>query len=182
MMGKRLLLAAIVLIIATGCGVRPSAPIPGLPAPSGPAEGVALYFLMDNSVTLVLRPTGRHLLPDEALALLSDGPDGAERAQGVTSQVPPDAVPVSVGKSPSGQLTVTLSADVDALSTVAVDQIVCTAHGALGSDAPIILTGKGHHLDPRVCPVSGRTGLGGEPPGAFEFGLPTGSAASTPPG
>lgn len=153
----RLLLAGMVglmLIALAGCGVRPSGVISGGPAPSGPAEGVALYFLNGGSVTRVLRPTGPFAISlNEALEMLATGPDAQERAQGFTSAVPGDAHPLDLTNGLAGQTTVILSTDVAALSTTAVDQIVCTARDTLVTDAPIILSGNGHLLDPRICPV-----------------------------
>ncbi|MFI6762197.1 hypothetical protein ACIBF5_23965 [Micromonospora sp. NPDC050417] len=145
-----------------GCGVRPSGVIVGGGAPAGPVQevpaGTRLYLVSNINLTLVVRDTGRELSLPETLALLTDGPDARERAQGLTSEVPPEARVVEVASGPTGP-TVTYSSDVTALSATAVAQIVCTVDGALTADgqgagpAPVTLVGRGRSRGPQSCPV-----------------------------
>ena len=156
---SRILAAGLVLLVAAGCGVRPSGVITGLAAPSGPAEAVSLYLLAGKNLKVVLRPTGRRLSPSETLTLLANGPDADEVAQGFTSEIPADAAPIEMASGPSG-VTVTLSVDPARLSTMALDQIVCTAGRAPATDtrppspATTTVAGQGRSLEPQVCPLT----------------------------
>jgi len=137
-----LLLAASML---GGCGVRPSEVITGRPAPGGSAEGIPLYLLADGQLTLVLR-TAKQVDP---LTLLALGPTVEERGRGLTSEVPPGILPIARSTDPGG-VVVRTGFDVTALSTAAVDQIVCTASpGRL----PVSFVGPGDRLGPLVCPL-----------------------------
>lgn len=117
-------------------GTRPSGPLgtPLLPPPTGarPGDGTAatitLYLVRGGLPSPVTRPGGG-LSPEDTLALLAAGPNGSERAQGLTSAVPRGAAPVSVSADPGG-VTVTLPTPVGELSALAVRQIVCTAAAA----------------------------------------------------
>jgi hypothetical protein len=154
-MTRRLLLACVVLIavLASGCGVRPSGVITGGPAPTGAVEGATLYFIADSSLRIVRRPTPQRLSPTQTLALLQDGPDRDERAANLTSEVPAGLDPVTVTTDASGNVDVVVSADVTALSTAAVDQIVCTVRDTLSTTAPITLTSEAANRGPRICPL-----------------------------
>ncbi|MGP4021268.1 GerMN domain-containing protein [Saccharopolyspora sp. 5N708] len=158
---SRGLLAGAVLLaafaaFAAGCGVRPSGVIPGAPAPSGPIEGDAFYLVFNGELTPVVRAAGERS-PSGALALLAAGPTAEERAQGFTSEVPPDAEPI-VLTSRASDMTVRLGTDVTQLSTMAVDQIVCTAVNATAQDQPtrrleVTLVGRGRTRAPQTCPL-----------------------------
>jgi hypothetical protein len=162
----RRLLAWVVLItvlaaFTAGCGVRPSGVITGGPAPSGgpapagPAEGVALYFVTDDTLRPVTRPTRRPLFLTQTLELLQHGPNREERAANLTSEVPAELDPVTVATDASGNVEVVVSADVTTLSATAVDQIVCTVRDALSTTAPVTLTSDGATRGPRLCPRTG---------------------------
>lgn len=142
----------LVAVLAAGCGVRPSGVITGGPAPSAEAGGTVLYFLAGSAATPVLRPTGERLSPEQALALLQDGPTGAERAVELTSQVPAGLDPVGVRTDAAGGVEIVVSADVTTLSAAAVDQVVCTVQDALATDAPVTLTRGAGRREPRTCP------------------------------
>jgi len=169
-------LVTVVLALAlAGCGVRPSAVITGGPGPSGRVvpEGPdtpalvtpaatppvrspvrspgTLYLVRDGGLVAVPRAGGR-LSPVDALALLADGPTAAERARGLTSDVPPGAAPFSVAVEP-GRLVVTASGPVGELSPVAVGQIVCTAAAATPQrPGRLTVVGAGPDVAPRDCP------------------------------
>jgi hypothetical protein len=169
-MTRRYLLAWVVLVavLSAGCGVRPSGVISGGPAPSGPAlvrpgalpptrpaDGVALYFLADSSLTPVLRQTRQRLSATQTLALLQDGPTSDDRAANLTSEVPTGLDPVTVAIDASGNVEVVVTADVTTLSATAADQIVCTVRDALSTTAPITLTSDSASREPRICPFTG---------------------------
>jgi hypothetical protein len=135
---KRVLLA--VTLLMAGCGVQPSAPIPG-----SAATGALLYLVKDEAtVTPVLRSTRHASTSTDALVLLVQGPAPAESALGYRTEVPPGVEPITVTGS-----TVTMSFDVSTLSTVAATQIVCTA----AVSGPVTLRGGGQTRGPESCPV-----------------------------
>ncbi|RKT55244.1 hypothetical protein [Saccharothrix australiensis] len=135
----RTVLAAAVALLLAGCGVQPSAPIPG-----SLATGALLYLVRDGAVLPVLRPTRHQTPPAEALALLVAGPSGVEQVQGFTSEVPPSAAPITLDGS-----TVTLAVDVTALSDLAVTQVACTA----ATPDPVTLVGGDRRRGPVTCPL-----------------------------
>jgi hypothetical protein len=131
----RILLLVAVLLV-TACGVQPTGVIPGLPAPRIDF-GTRLFFVQNGRLFSVTRTTDRELSPVDMLKVLAAGPT----EPGVTTEVPADLGPVSV----NGR-TVTVSVDVASLSTMAVDQIVCTA--------PVdTVTGQGQTRGPERCPL-----------------------------
>jgi hypothetical protein len=159
---RLVLIAVLTAVLAAGCGIRPSGVITGGPAPAVPVVdgppapwGTTLYFLADSSLRRVLRPTRQLLSPTQALTLLQDGPDGAERPTGLTSEVPTGLDPVSVTTDASGDVDVVVAADVTTLSDTAVDQIVCTVREALATAAPITVSSGAARRGPRLCPVPG---------------------------
>ncbi len=153
-LARVVLVAVLVAALTAGCGVRPSGVITGRAAPTGPADGVTLYFLDNSSLTPVLRPMRRPMWPTQTLELLQHGPNRDERAANLTSEVPAGLDPVTVTDA-SGKVDVVVSADVAALSATAVDQIVCTVRDALSTTAPVTLTSGASTRGPRICPFTG---------------------------
>jgi hypothetical protein len=147
---RKLGLTALALTLLTACGIRPTEPIPGLEAPSGPVENTSpsLYWVSDGKVIPVSRPQGS-VSGYDVIALLAQGPTNAEQSRGLSTQVPVDAAPAVVDRVASG-LDVTLSSDVSQLSPVAVQQIVCTLLG-IQSAGTVNLRGGGHSLEARKC-------------------------------
>jgi hypothetical protein len=151
----RPLVAGLVSLVAlAGCGVQPSGVIAGAAPPSGPVEPATtiLYLVSDDRLSPVHRPDPP-LNPAETLALLAADPTDEERAQGLTTEVPQAAVPFSVTAGPSGPIEVTPSIPASELSTVAIEQIVCTV--AAGSPGPTRVTviGAGEEVPgPQSCP------------------------------
>lgn len=135
-------LAIIAVLLVASCGVRPTGVIRGGPAPTGSVAGANVFLLLDGKLTSVTRPDS---LFSEGLALLTAGPTAQEQAQGFTSEVPPGLTLTAQNG------TVTSSADVSGLSTLAVDQIVCTAVAAAGV-SPVTLVGGGQIRGPARCP------------------------------
>ncbi|HEX7308689.1 GerMN domain-containing protein [Lentzea sp.] len=143
-------MAALVLAALTACGIRPTDPIPGLVAPTGPVENAApsLFWASEGSVIPVSRPQVS-LTGYDVIALLAQGPTNDEQARGLSTEVPYDAAPATVDRVANG-LDVNLSTDVSQLSRVAVQQIVCTVLGVqpVGS---VNLRGGGHSLEFQKC-------------------------------
>ncbi|SEQ25381.1 hypothetical protein SAMN05216188_102556 [Lentzea xinjiangensis] len=146
---RQLALAVLVLAL-TACGIRPTEPIRGLEAPSGPVENASpsIFWVSEGRVVPVARPPGG-LSGRDVIGLLAQGPTGAEQSRGLTTEVPLDAAPATVDRVVDG-LDVHLSTDVAQLSPLAVQQIVCTLLGvqAVGT---VNLRGGGHSLDSRKC-------------------------------
>ena len=138
------------LVAVTGCGIRPTDPIPGLEAPSGPVENTSpsLYWVSRGAVLPVPRPEGS-LSGFDVVALLAQGPTGDEQARGLTTEVPFDAAPATVERVANG-LDVKLSTDVSQLSATAVQQIVCTLLG-IQPVGTVNIRGGGHSLEFQKC-------------------------------
>ncbi|MFD1535496.1 hypothetical protein [Nonomuraea guangzhouensis] len=148
-------LASLVAVAVAGCGVRPSDAITAGDPPSGRVEAnptVTLYLVKNGRLSPVTRPGGRLYLTDR-LAMLTDGPTAREQTDGFTTEVPFEAGPFSVTAEPDSPLVVTLSTPIGELSTLAVEQIVCTA-AATVSEIPVQVTvvGAGRSVGPRRCP------------------------------
>jgi hypothetical protein len=111
-----------------------------------------LYLVKNGRLSAVTR-TGPPLSPADTLALLATGPTATERAQGLTTDVPPGASLFRVTANPAGHLEVTLSTPASALSTLAVEQIVCTAAAAAADiGAQVTIVAAGQRVGPRKCP------------------------------
>ncbi|MDH2427981.1 hypothetical protein [Sphaerisporangium sp. TRM90804] len=158
-LARRVLAAGLVSLVAVaGCGVRPSDAISAGDPPSGPVAPpvkITLYLVKNGRLSAVTRP-GPPLSPADTLTLLAAGPTAAERADGLTTDVPTGAGPISVTAEPAGRLLVTLSTPAGELSATAVAQIVCTAAAAAPeSPARITVVGAGRSGGPRSCPGDG---------------------------
>jgi hypothetical protein len=166
-LARRMLAAGLVSLVAlAGCGVQPSGVITGAAPPSGPAEPattITLYLVSNGRLSAVTRPGGP-LSQADTLALLATGPTAREQTHGLTTDVPPDAGPFSVTAKPAGHLVVTLSTPAGELSTLAVEQIVCTAAATPPeSTAQVTVVGAGQGVGPRSCPARDRAGPGSRP-------------------
>ncbi|MFI7231678.1 GerMN domain-containing protein [Nonomuraea angiospora] len=155
-LARRALAAGLLSLLAVaGCGVQPSDAIPAGDPPSGfvaPPRKIILYLVKDGRLRMVTRPD-RRLPPADTLALLAAKPTASERARGLTTEVPPEAAPFSLAAEPTGHVKVTLSTPAGDLSTLALDQIVCTvAAMAPESRVQITVAGAGQSVGPRDCP------------------------------
>ncbi len=149
---KRWLALLAVLVLASGCGVRPSGVIPGENAPSGPPNGnnghmATVYFVLNGKVVPVVR-TGVGDVAADRVRALERGPDEDERASGYTTELPPSFEPIAIGVSDAE-----IGVNVRELSPNAVAQIVCTvvAAGGGGESGTVALSGGGQALEPRAC-------------------------------
>lgn len=88
-------LVAVVAMLSAGCGigstgpVRAGAPASGLREPGSVHHYAQLYFVSPYGIQAVTRQVDTPLTPQQALDLLLNGPDAAERARGLTTEVPP---------------------------------------------------------------------------------------------
>jgi hypothetical protein len=155
-LARRVLAAGLVSLVAVaGCGVQPSDAIPAGDPPSGavePITTITLYLVKNGRLSAVTRADGP-VSQASTLALLAVGPTAREQAHGFTTDVPPETGPFSVTAEPAGRLVVTLSTPASELSTLAVEQIVCTAAAtAPQSPAQVTVVGTGQRVGPRSCP------------------------------
>ena len=153
---------AVVVLACAGCGVRPSGVIPGDPAPTGPVNGVTLYFVRNGDVVPVLRATDTALTPTEAMnLLLSGGVDAQESAQGLRTDLPPGAGPATLTTDATGS-TLTIAVDPGPLLPAAKNQLFCTAQSALAQESGpaagggLFIVGPDERIGPMSrCPVIG---------------------------
>lgn len=144
---KRLLV--LLVLTLTACGVRPSVPIEGGPAPTEEVtESTVLYFLEGATLTRVLRPP----VQENPLELLAKGPTPEELAEGLTTEIPPYASPITVAMGENA-ITVRISSLLKYLSPLARSQLICTAipPGRL-TTAQVILSDPEETLPPQSCP------------------------------
>lgn len=146
---KTLLL--LLLLALTACGVRPSVPIEGGPAPTEEiTAGTVLYLLEGTTLTRVVRTQAR----TNALELLAAGPTREELAEGLTTEIPPSAAPITAVLSATG-ITVRISSALKDLSPLAQAQLVCTA---IPPDrirmTEVTLTDPTETLPPQPCPFT----------------------------
>ncbi|WP_406341720.1 hypothetical protein [Streptomyces sp. NBC_00648] len=152
-----LLLPAV--LAPAGCGVRPSEVVEvGDPAnvqtvPDSAHGGVFVYLKGPDGALPVTRTTDEERVAQGGvLLMLFDGPTEADRAAGLTSDVP--SYHGEVGVSTSGTtMEITLTRPVRDFSAVARQQLVCTAaHSMEDSSAiTVVLRGSDTSLDPEPC-------------------------------
>jgi hypothetical protein len=154
-MTRKRLLAGFVLLaaVSAGCGVQPSGVIPGLEAPSGTvqADSGATIYLISQGTVIAANRGDRQLTVVQRLTMLAGGPTATEQEQGLSSEVSATAGPFSVKPDTAG-LTVVTSTDVNTLSALAVEQLVCTADN---TGRPVTLAGNNGPRSPQLCPLSG---------------------------
>ncbi|WIX77800.1 hypothetical protein QRX50_41440 [Amycolatopsis carbonis] len=153
--------AALVLVAltATACGVQPSGVISGAAddAPSGPAStipgapGVSSIYLVSNGAVVQVQRPGLDQTDAALIDALAQRPTSAEKASGYTTEVPRSALPAAVTVS-AAEVTVQLATDVQALSSLAVSQIVCTLHLRDAPDGSVFtLVGGGNVRSGERC-------------------------------
>lgn len=149
---RKLALTAL-LILTTACGVRPTPPIEGGPAPTEEPTRTVLYLLNGTTLTRVIRPPGP--LMQSHLELLAEGPTIEERAKGLTTEIPPYASPITITRTTSG-ITVGIASPLKYLSRLARAQLICTALSPEEMPAtPVTLTDPEETLPPETCPFKG---------------------------
>ncbi len=169
MTGARRAVAAAVLLgaCAAGCGIPPTRvieagePATGLQPPGRAKEAVVkLYFLSAAGLYPASRPAAGVVGPQDAVQLLLAGPNSAELARGLTTDLPPLKGGVKVGVRP-GDVRIALPVSAAALSAGAIGQLTCTAAiagavtGIGRADAiTVSVSGGGATRGPSRCPAS----------------------------
>jgi hypothetical protein len=129
----KLLSALVAVLLVAGCGVRASGTIPGGPAPKVSAAGIALFFVSGGNVSLVMREwTAALASPTDAVSLLAAGPNPTERAAGLTTEVSQKITSVEVDLADSNTVAIRIPIAPGDLSSLAVEQLACTAIANLG--------------------------------------------------
>ena len=116
--------ALVLLIAVVGCGVRPSGVSDAGEAPTGVAPGTTLYFVDENDeLQPQLRRNERLGTVSDAVSLLLSGPGDSE----VRTEIAPTQVTkVQVTTHPE-VIELRVPLDIDDVTSVGIDQIVCTA-------------------------------------------------------
>lgn len=157
---KKLLVVAILLLVA-GCGIQPTPVFQAGLAPTKSNSNTAnltLYFVSQGRVVPSTRATGTAVSPATALNLLLKGPSSAESGEQLYSELPlPTGEPITVDAQ-SYPVVVYLPFSLKELSSLAINQVVCTTRAALVTSGPVstsgldvILATTDGKLDPRPC-------------------------------
>ncbi|MEU3370629.1 hypothetical protein ABZ734_09140 [Streptomyces sp. NPDC006660] len=131
-------LTAALMAVGAGCGVGTSGPVPagppasGLRAPGSVRSYAQVYFVGPYGVQAVARRVTPPAGPQQALDLLLAGPDAAERARGLITEVPPmPGRPTATAGS--GAVDLYLPVPVARMNGggLGVTQLVCTVANAV---------------------------------------------------
>jgi hypothetical protein len=150
--------AAVLLAVgASGCGVQPT----GVIDAGEPAEGVLIgspvYFVRDGRLASTIQPGLARGDLAGALAAVAAGPDDAQRAAGLTSELPPAMGQPSVARSRDG-LALRIAISPLNLSSLALAQLACTVSAALGkrvAGSGVLIAGGGDSVVAPPCLVGG---------------------------
>ncbi|MFI6048920.1 hypothetical protein ACIBCO_02390 [Streptomyces violascens] len=130
-------LPAVLTLALAGCGIGTTGPAPagppasGLREPGSVAAYAQLYFVSPVGVQAVARRVNSPASPQQALDLLLAGPDAAERARGLITEVPPmPGRPTATAQS--GAVDLYLPVPVARMNGggLGVTQLICTAANA----------------------------------------------------
>lgn len=159
-MKKLVVLAALLLVSA--CGIKPTpvlaaGPAPTLrdPASEGRGTELILYFVLDDRVTPVARPSAGAAGVESALTMLMDGPSADELAGGYTTALPRRSGAIT--STPGPPTTITVPFPLRPITGAGINQLVCTAFAALAAeggysiDRTIGLAGPDLQLPYQTC-------------------------------
>ncbi|MER5226426.1 hypothetical protein [Streptomyces flaveus] len=134
-------LATVLGVLSAGCGigstgpVRAGVPASGLREPGSATPYAQLYFVSPYGIQAVTRKVDAPT-PQQALDLLLKGPDAAERARGLITEVPPIHGRL-VAQAADGAVDLHLPvpvADMTGGGGLGLSQIICTAANARAAD------------------------------------------------
>jgi hypothetical protein len=167
--------AALLCAVLAGCGVTTTDVIDaGMPASGARRPGgerkfeVRLYFMSPYGVVSSPREAGDRVAPEDAVALLRQGPNPAELARGFYSDLPKmnGDLHVTVG---TRRVNIQMPFNVLKLSPVARSQLVCTAANAEAApndplqSVKVDLSGGGYVISDLVCEGNNAFPAGGVP-------------------
>ncbi|WET81373.1 hypothetical protein P3102_09220 [Amycolatopsis sp. QT-25] len=154
---KRTFASLAVLVLAAGCGVRPTDVLDGGAPASGVPEGMRIYFASDQGLRGVSRPDREITDLSAAVKLVIAGPNEAELAAGLTdlTAVTGEFSATSLG----GQVTVRLPrTPVTGVAGMAAGQLVCTLsraetllHGTRPDAVRVTVIAQGGTVGPYQC-------------------------------
>lgn len=145
-----------------GCGIAPTdvidagEPAMGVKSPGEPAADVQLFFYGPSGLRSATRPAKAPADPEQAIELLMEGPNHAERMRGLSSVLPtfPGRLTTATGE---GTVVITLPMNAKLLDSASLNQLVCTAANArVPGDKPpgqvaVTLVGDTVRVGPMVC-------------------------------
>lgn len=142
---KKLLVVAVLLLVSA-CGVKPTPVVPAGPAPTlrnpsndGRGADLILYFVLDGRVTPVTRSTGAAVGVTTALTMLLDGPTYAEASDGYATMLPSETGSITL--SPGPPTVINFSFPLKQLTSIAINQLVCTAFAAMAAEGGTVMDG-----------------------------------------
>ncbi|MFD8549557.1 hypothetical protein [Streptomyces sp. NPDC059649] len=145
-----------------GCGIAPTdvidagEPASGVKSPGQPAADVQLFFYGPSGLRSATRPAKAPVDPDQALSLLMEGPNHAERMRGLSSVLPKFPGPLTAATG-EGTVVINLPMNAKLLDSASLNQLVCTAANARvpGNKPPdqvmVTLVGDTVRVGPMVC-------------------------------
>ncbi|MFI9352371.1 hypothetical protein [Streptomyces lydicus] len=145
-----------------GCGIAPTdvidagEPASGVKSPGQPAADVQLFFYGPSGLRSATRPAKAPVEPEQAIQLLMEGPNHAERMRGLSSVLPqfPGRLTAATGQ---GTVVITLPVNAKLLDSASLNQLVCTAANARvpGNKPPgqvgVTVVGDRVRVGPMVC-------------------------------
>lgn len=142
-MKRQLICLLVVLgVLSAGCGigstgpVRAGGPASGLREPGSATPYAQLYFVSPYGIQAVTREVQTSATPQQALDLLLKGPDAAESARGLITEVPPLHGRL-IAQAADGAVDLHLPVPVANMTSgggLGLSQIICTAANAQAAD------------------------------------------------
>jgi hypothetical protein len=159
---RRLVPAGLLAGALAGCGIAPTdvidagAPAVGVKAPGQPEADVQLFFYGPSGLRSATRPAKTAATPEQAIGLLLEGPNHAERQRGLSSVLPdfPGRLTADTG---DGTVEIHLPMNAELLDSASLNQLVCTAANArVPSGKPpghvaVTLVGASVRVGPMIC-------------------------------
>ncbi|MGX1849238.1 hypothetical protein [Streptomyces sp. NPDC055299] len=155
-------LAGVLTAALAGCGIAPTdvidagEPASGVKSPGQPEADVQLFFYGPSGLRSATRPAKAPADPDQAIKLLLDGPNHAERMRGLSSVLPKFPGPLTA-EARNGGVEIGLPMNVKLLDSASLNQLVCTAANARvpgnkpPDRVPVTLVGTSVRIGPMVC-------------------------------
>ncbi len=149
-------------VALAGCGIAPTdvidagEPASGVKSPGQQVADVQLFFYGPSGLRSATRPAKAPVDPEQAIELLMEGPNHAERMRGLSSVLPKFPGPLTAS-SGEGKVVITLPVNAKLLDSASLNQLVCTAANArVPGDKPpgqvtVTVVGDAVRVGPMVC-------------------------------
>ncbi|MGG7570500.1 hypothetical protein [Streptomyces sirii] len=182
-------LAVALAVALAGCGIAPTdvidagEPAGGVKSPGQQVADVQLFFYGPSGLRSATRPAKAPVDPEQAIELLMEGPNHAERMRGLSSVLPkfPSRLTASSGE---GKVVITLPVNAKLLDSASLNQLVCTAANArVPGDKPpgqvtVTVVGDSVRVGPMVCGGNNAFPVVQPTPGARRTAVPAARAAA----